>query len=168
MENGGTLGDYALRIRSVSVKAKFTPLANDLCYCGPDKDGDYFFDEHQALMNLLKANVCFFGSVWHPDRDMDGKDAYLGIGVFVNCNDLFYWACADAETMKQSEVEDLYRQHIANLRWGATLWACKHRNLQPQVPVKEKMIKEGVWNAELNALPDRSHLILTKAQKIMQ
>ena len=156
------------------MSAKYLPIKDDKCYLIPDAyDGPFdtsesvtkcakdpkdvnliiFFDEEAALIKLLQEEVCFFGSFWHPDKHMKEKGAYLGIGVFVNCNDLFYWACADGESLDDSDVEYLYRCYLTNNNWGGSIWACKKRNLQPQVPMKKDMIKDGVWTDELEALP---------------
>jgi hypothetical protein len=134
------------------MKAKHPPIEGDPCYLKMGND-DYVFLDKEALLILLREEVCFFGSVWHPDKKMSDEGAFLAIGVFVNCNDLFYWACADAERIGHSEVEDLYRQHLADKQWGAWIWCCKHRKLQPQEPVKKDMIKAGAWTDELEALP---------------
>ncbi|MFH1560695.1 MAG: hypothetical protein ABID84_04735 [Chloroflexota bacterium] len=134
------------------METKFPPLDDDVCYI---QAGDLsYFDEDKALIILLRNEVCFFGSIWHPDKKTDEEGAYLGIGVFVLCNDLFYWACADSEDLHMSEVEDLYRHYRQNKEWGGWVWACKHRGLQPQKPVKVDMIKAGVWTEELEALPE--------------
>lgn len=143
------------------MKAKYEPLKDDPCYICFDKtkNDEYFFDEEGAIIKLLQDEVCFCGSIWHPDKPWHPKqegyspDNFLAIGIYVNCNDVFYWAQAEGEHFGFEDLEDLYRAHVLNPQWGSTIWACKHRNLQPQVPVKKEMIKDGAWNDELEALP---------------
>lgn len=135
------------------MNTKHPPIEGDPCYFKMAED-DYVFLYDEALRILLREEVCFFGSVWHPDKKMSDEGAFLAIGVFVSCNDLFYWACADSEDINFGEVEDLYRHYLNDNKWGSWIWCCKHRKLQPQVPVKADMIKDGVWTDELEALPE--------------
>lgn len=137
------------------MEAKYKPLKDDPCYdsCIINEEKVCFFNETEALIILLQAGKCFFGSMWHPDKNIREKGAYLGIGVFVNCNDVFHWASADSEDLAMSEVEDLYRHHVVDNKWGDVIWLCLRRKLQPQTPIKEDMIKDGAWTDELKALP---------------
>lgn len=131
------------------MKAKYPPLPDDPCYTNAliGNGGYCFFDDEQALMKLLQERVCSFGSVWDSE-----EENYLGIGVFVNCNDLFYWACADGEIVTHANVENIYRHYVKDPKWGVTIWACKQRGQQPQMPIKKRMIEVGVWTEELEKL----------------
>lgn len=113
------------------------------------------FEEDKALIEMIQEGVCFFGNMWHPDKPCKPEN-FLGIGVFLNCNDLFYWGTADAEPFGRSDIEDIYaawKEDRKEHKYKLDIWACKHRNLQPQKPIKNKMIEVGVWTDELDTLP---------------
>lgn len=77
------------------------------------------------------------------------------IVLFVNCNDVFYWGCADAEPLPLSELRRLYEMWRESPA-GPTRWCCLRRGMRPQHPVMDDMRKAGTWTADLEALPPRS------------
>lgn len=94
--------------------------------------------KEEALAEMLAADGLLFG----PDDDMPG--------IEINCNDLFYWACADSEPLPEDDILPFYRA------WKAgkdTEWVCVRRNLRPQVPIVERMKERGEWTDVLEALP---------------
>ena len=113
----------------------------------PDGSYYHFFEEEQALAVLLANNVCFVSG-----QDYIMKDYPPTCGIVVNCNDLFYWGCADAESVQRVEIESLY---LAWRKGGLNVdkWCCLHRNLRPQVPIVKKMKEAGVWDEALESLP---------------
>lgn len=128
-----------------------------------------FCVEEKALEILLHENILFANSAntvdwdkWIPDEANPGKykhtDTYkIGgetVVLFVNCNDLFWWACADAEDLTLSEVPELYMMWKNDKNWGVSKWCCKKRNMQPQLPIREDMKKEGVWEEWMDKLED--------------
>lgn len=121
-----------------------------------DGEGKQKFMEEWAIERLIRSGACFYGSIWHPDKPWGPKEGenLLGIGVCVSLNDVFYWACADCERLQWDTVKEVYDAYLSNPKWGTTIWGCKKRNLQPQVPMKEDMIKDGVWTPELEVLPE--------------
>jgi hypothetical protein len=54
--------------------------------------------------------------------------------MYVNCNDLFYWACADAEEITTEEFDSLEECLAINERYGSLLWCCRKRGMRPQTP----------------------------------
>lgn len=65
----------------------------------------------------------------------DGE--YAPITLLVNCNDLFFWGCADAETITPANVANLEKAHAAAKAVGAvsdcdTLFVCRERAMRPQ------------------------------------
>lgn len=52
----------------------------------------------------------------------------------VNCNDLFYWACADAEDFTIDDLHDLDRAIAESPEHGTLLWCCRQRGMRPQKP----------------------------------
>ena len=75
------------------------------------------------------------------------------IVLFMNCNDVFAWGCADAESIKLDEVPALYRLWRANKIWGPIKWVCMRRKQKPQGPVERDMKDAGQWDDEMEALP---------------
>lgn len=110
-------------------------------------------NEELALAVLLANQVVFLNNAkLSPNSDV------WNTVVYVNCNDVFLWGCADAESISNSdgeegsEIIELYRMWKENPTYGPIKWACKKRNLQPQKPLKKMMIKDGHWDSELEAL----------------
>lgn len=136
-----------------------------------DEDGKEYCDEERALARLLLDGVLFCNernTAMRPFKT-DGKGLVLGLDdtkpwevseesttvLYVLCNDLFYWGTADAESLPNDEIGNLYKMHVdpANKGYGAEKWCCFRRKLRPQVPIVERMKAEGVWDAAMEALP---------------
>lgn len=116
-----------------------------------------FFDEGKALAYLLDKGYLFSNSRPYIENPWDDKDKWeIGsstIVLFVLCNDLFYWASGDAESITINELPD-FLEHILKEKWGADKWTCKKRKLRPQQPIIERMKEDGVWDADMEALPE--------------
>jgi hypothetical protein len=119
-------------------------------------DGEVFFDEEKALAQLLLDGVIFINDTKYVFGD-EIRDEWV-IFCAVNCNDVFYWACADAESIETDDLQSLYDHHVdeSNGGWGSTKWVCKKRNLKPQKPIVERMKSEGVWDDEMEKLQDNN------------
>lgn len=114
-------------------------------------DGDDVHEE-RALGEMLCHDVLFANEgVWR-ERDRESPTVVL----FVNCNDVFAWACADGEEVPFAEVPRLYRMWLADPGWGAAKWCCLRRKMQPQAPVVVAMKADGAWDAEMEALAPNS------------
>jgi hypothetical protein len=70
----------------------------------------------------------------------------------VNANDVFWWACADAEPIRLDELEAFYRTWKAG---GYVEWLCLKRRMRPQAPYVELLQREGRWTPALEQLPTR-------------
>ena len=129
-------------------------------------DGKEYCDEERALAQLLLDGVLFCNERETVEYDYKVVDGKLFVDdnkpttkgepttvLYVLCNDLFWWATADAERLPNSEIGRLYKMHMANKQYGADKWCCLRRKLRPQVPIVERMKKDGFWDAELEALP---------------
>lgn len=118
-----------------------------------EKNDSSNFDEYKALAKLLVDGVLFVGdAIDGPFFSSNSKEAGNTISLSVNCNDIFAWACADAEPITCEELPQLYLEHAKNPSWGAIKWCAKKRNIQPQSPVIRDMKKEGVWDDEMERL----------------
>ena len=134
------------------------------------RDGDrIWFDNEKALSYLLTKDALFINTRPYIENPWESKEKYeIGestIVVFVECNDVFAWGCADAESitfeensvLKKKNLEDneLYRlltYELENERYGTTKFACWKRNQKPQEPIVEKLKSEGVWDEWWEAL----------------
>ena len=87
---------------------------------------------------------------------IDGNGA---MALAVNCNDVFWWACADFELFTSDEIQGLYEacfdEQGNSKPWGSIKWACKKRKMRPQHPMEDRMKEQGYWDDELEALPVR-------------
>ena len=64
---------------------------------------------------------------------------YVCIGdepeLFINCNDLFFWACSDAEEFDfLLDLSDLKKALEESPEHGDILWVCRKRKMRPQKP----------------------------------
>lgn len=113
-------------------------------------------DESKALASLLQEDVCFLNTRKYicPITEQIGTTTV----VFVNANDVFMWACSDAEDIEYTDgdlpcpIIDLYQLYKEKGYWGKIEWLCKVRNIQPQAAVKRDMIAEGYWTDSLENL----------------
>lgn len=103
-------------------------------------------DEEKALAWLLVEGYLFLST-----RDDTTT-------IFVNANDVFMWACADAEKITNndgeypSEILELYKLCKQNKKWGAVKWLCLKRKLPSQQPIINDMIKDGYWDNSLETI----------------
>lgn len=105
------------------------------------------------IQKLNNNNVLFF--------NLKKNDFFGEVQMRVNCNDLFWWACADIEEITLEELPSLYdycydeQGNEKYQGWGHSIWACLHRGMRPQHPIEDRMKEIGVWIDELEALPVR-------------
>lgn len=64
-------------------------------------------------------------------------DEYAPITLLVNCNDLFFWACADCEVLHGGNIADLEQAKADAKAAGdegnaALLWVARQRRMRPQ------------------------------------
>ena len=69
----------------------------------------------------------------------DGE--YAPVTMIVNCNDLFFWACADAEAITAENIdefeqayEDAAKADEHGACYAALLFCCRVRKMRPQTP----------------------------------
>ena len=135
---------------------EFNPTDEEIFFFWEDKDGNTHEGcvETTILAKLLVDGVLFVGDFnsgpFFENNKVQPKD--ITACVWVNCNDLFAWACADCEPITMRELPELYKFYKADPKWGTTKWCCRKRNLQPQRPVIESMKKDGVWDEMMENL----------------
>jgi hypothetical protein len=73
---------------------------------------------------------------WRVDEE------YAPITIFVNCNDLFFWGCADAEQITTENLEVLEQSYKDDERNGGLLFCCRVRGERPQGAYYKHIKKE--------------------------
>lgn len=127
-----------------SMKAGAAFMDNERVQEKPDTE--MIFEDEKALAHLLINDVVFANDHWW-EKEWPEK-ARKETSLNVNCNDVFAWGCADAETMLHDDIENLYRMWRKDPEWGAAVWCMIRRNQMPQKPV-EKIVREaGIWDLD--------------------
>lgn len=90
---------------------------------------------------------------WRTDNE------YAPVKIFARANDLFEWACADAEevtpdniellarTLKEAEAADAHFGPI----YGVDLFSCRARGQRPQPPYYKGFVGSATMTALFNA-----------------
>lgn len=122
-------------------------------------DGKEHVAEEDALAILLQHGVLFSNGRRYADLRIDGDKCFHDgplqqetVVLFVNCNDVFAWGCADSETLPYDQIECLFRMWHADRKWGADKWCCKQRDQKPQKPVEDQMRADGSWDDTMESL----------------
>ena len=99
------------------------------------------FYEDRALCYLFgRDDILGVNSYWWRKENKED------ICIFVICNDVFAWGCADAEDLPYEEIENLYNMVKKDVNYGSTIWCIIQRKELPQKPVFERIQKEGIWD----------------------
>ena len=127
------------------------------------------FDDSMALAFLFMENVIFaipkniVEDSWKKDKEEWTPSKEPTIVIFVNCNDVFAWAYADAEPVDCEDYEtrgalyDLLKSYLEDRNHGTVKWVCKKRKMKPQAPMVQQMIEKGSWDADMQDLPDNPY-----------
>ena len=120
-----------------------------------DSEGKKRYDEDGIIAKLLQEGVLFTNTRNYVD--IDDTDAGETVVVFVNCNDIWVWGCADASRLEWNQIVPLFEMWAADKTWGPTKWACHFRQMQPQEPIVEDMKKDGSWDEAMEKLPKNEY-----------
>lgn len=113
-------------------------------------DGEERCHENLAIAAMLKTSgLLFLSGDAGPFFGIEKQDE-KPTEIFVNCNDLFAWGSADAEPLPHDKIGEFFK---AWKDGKSDHWCCKQRGYQPQRPIRNRMRKEGTWDAEMQALP---------------
>lgn len=113
------------------------------------------YDDEGMLIYLLQEDVLFCNSRQYLCVDNKTQQPET-IVIFVNCNDVWFWACADAEEITLEELPELCRLYMEDSDGGVIKWACQKRNMRPQAPIRRALARAGEtrWMDELDPNPD--------------
>ena len=97
-----------------------------------DSSGNVFPEEYEeTLIPLLLNDVIFL----KPERQK--------FSIYVNCNDVFAWACADAEPIEESELREFMWRWSDDKLWPEK-WCCIKRREMPQQPMVKILERAGL------------------------
>lgn len=120
----------------------------------PDKPlKEIVFAEDMALALLIASDVFVLNNHWWKadpkyTDEVWSEEASKTFSISVLCNDVFCWACADAEEMFFEDLESVYDHWEKDPLWGPAVWCIKKRKLMPQKPVYEAIMNAGIWNLD--------------------
>ncbi len=86
--------------------------------------------KEELAIRVLKAT----GFDWTGNLFWRSDHEYAPITMFVNCNDLFYWGCADAEEITEENIGLLEEALVVDNTYGADLFCARSRKMRPQQP----------------------------------
>jgi hypothetical protein len=108
------------------------------------EDGESRIDQMLAI--LLINEVVFTNTHWWKDEwPPTAKET---ISLAVGCNDCFIWGCSDAEEISREEIPDVFEHWEKDPSNGPDVWCIKKRNMMPQKPVYDAIMKAGIWNLD--------------------
>lgn len=122
---------------------------------------EWWVHEEEALAVLLDAQAVFANGRKYI---CEGGEQPETVVLFVNCNDVFAWGCADAEDLPYGEIAAVYEAWEHPSGWGVERWCCIRRNEKPQRPVEERIRGDGAWDAVMEALPENRYDAACRAE----
>lgn len=101
------------------------------------------------LASWQQDNLAYLLEAEEVSLDISKKEEIV---IILNCNDVFYWGCADQEVVTLDELLTLTAMVKEDGRYGSVKWVCKKRNQKPQKPLVSRMKKDNAWNDEMEKL----------------
>lgn len=126
-------------------------------------NGKEYFDAEAAIAALLIEKKIFMNSNWWEKEWPE--EAQKRISMNVNCNDVFAWGCADAESLDYSEIKDLFDHYQKDSSWGTAVWCIKKRGYLPQKPIFNAIQSSGIWDLTKMELKDGFNWKLSNKEK---
>lgn len=119
-------------------------------------------DESSMVAELLEKDILFLNS--YKCIDAIGEVQSATMVLLLNCNDVFAWGCADAESVTLDELPVLFDMYEQNGECGPTQWVCIKRNEQPQLPVIDWLKEHNCWTSQLNDLPTNKYDLMLQRE----
>lgn len=107
------------------------------------------YDNDNVIRYLCDKGIIHFlyTDVDPACHDDDEYKCERMLGVFVNCNDVFVWACAEAQAVpNDSELGKIYELTKKYGDAAGIIWACHRRQIKPQQPMIDSLKKSGQWD----------------------
>lgn len=112
--------------------------------------GDYYFDYGDAVASLLSDEAVFVGGM-SPFIKGDNDEHHATL--WINCNDLWAWALADAMPLEMRDIEGIYVACANPAPFSFVSWICKRYRRRPVPEIARDMKAAGVWDEEMEDLP---------------
>jgi hypothetical protein len=156
--------DQAKKFRKLAIEAMSAAIACDNQGYYPQSivGGEHAYEKrteameahNNTLTELLQDRVAvsrFFKTL--PDTVVDLiLDGCITITVnddkctmYVDCSDVFFWGCADAEEITVEQIPELLECYKQSQGLGGILWCAKTRQFRPQTAVYEGWIHPDEW-----------------------
>lgn len=111
-----------------------------------------YFTEDVALAALLYNDVlCMNRNWWKKEWPEDAQQTFA---FAVSAGDTFAYACADAEELLYSELQDLWEHFVLHETFGPMVWVCKKRKMKPLAIWCKQINATGIWNIDEMGLED--------------
>ena len=114
----------------------------------PEKTTELAGQDGRLVMRVLEVTAKHYD---YDDLSWRTDGEYAPVTFIVNCNDLFYWACADAVAITSSNIdkfEKAYEDATQHCEYGADyaqlLFCCRVREMRPQKSYFRN-IHEELW-----------------------
>lgn len=111
------------------------------------------YDEENVLRYLIECGFIFVGFVRIHEDLLDDDVYHRGtiLGLYVNCNDAFVWACADGQSVcSVAELGEIYELTKTKKVYAGIIWAAHKRKVKPQEAVVNDMKRRGEWDETLD------------------
>lgn len=103
-------------------------------------NGEICLHIEDMLASLLLDEICFVGP--NPVVDEEGDKT---LTIYVNSNDTFYYASADADAITYHEIPDLFiMKHT--YKYGVDRWLSIKRNMRPLPEIQQWIKAAGEWD----------------------
>ncbi|MBM3450512.1 MAG: hypothetical protein FJX78_05960 [Armatimonadetes bacterium] len=113
------------------------------------RDGKEYCDEERAVAEMLVDGALFIGGDSGPFLESDTPDKRPA-GLYVNCNDFFFYSAADALILPRDQIHPFYKLWKQG---HANVWRCLKEKRRPLPQIEARMKAQGIWTDELDALP---------------
>lgn len=154
-DNSHYLDDRLKKILDTALE-EFGTGGEAVCLFPFYKEDSESFCEEEALAYLLSEEVVFCNS--RKFVGYGGKVEEETIVIFVILNDTFYYASADAEPIRLSELQNLYELYKEHKYTGIVKWATEKRGILPISHYRRQLREADLWSLEMQILENREHL----------
>lgn len=103
-------------------------------------------DINGMIIVLLINGLLFTNNFWWKENWPEDAQKITSLNVL--CSDVFCWGCADAEEIEYKEIPKLFEHWEKDHVFGVDIWCIKKRNMMPQKPVYDDIMKQGIWNLD--------------------
>jgi len=159
--------ETAVTTYEVWSEAPIKPTYDDwfwICKTSKDDEGEESCMENDVLAYLmLRGEIYVTQAQVGGFPEGDGRNGLQVVSLMLGCNDMFAWACADAEPFSMADVPDIGKAYLADNKWGTLKWIMKKRNQQPQPPVIAMMKRDGAWDEFCDSVGANTQDAETKA-----